>query len=57
MMHNAKSLISVCEKFSASINKISIFSGRLDTRLSLNEVYRLSRLATREATRKYHVYK
>ena len=36
--HNGKSLISVFQEFSASINKTFILAGRLGTRLSFYEV-------------------
>ena len=36
--HNGKSLISIFQEFSSSINKIFILARRLDTRLSFYEV-------------------
>ena len=37
-VHNVKSLISVFQEFSASINKTFILAGRVGTRLSFHEV-------------------
>ena len=52
------SLIVIFQEFFTSINKTSIFAGRLGTRSISNEVLRLlSRLATGKATLTYHVYK
>ena len=36
--HNGKSIISVFQEFSASINKTFLLAGRLGTRLSFYEV-------------------
>ena len=44
MTHNGKSLISLFQEFSTSINKTFFLAGRLG-------------LAAREATRTYYVYK
>ena len=49
---HGKSLISNFQQFFSSINKIFIWTRRLSTRLLF-----LSRSATREATRIYHVYR
>ena len=38
IVHNVKSLISVFQEFSTSINKTFILAGRLGTRLSFYEV-------------------
>ena len=38
IVHYGKSLFSVFLEFFASVNKILIFAGRLDTRLSFYEV-------------------
>ena len=40
--HYGKSLISVFQRFFATINKIFILAGRLSTRLSFYEVFRLA---------------
>ena len=40
--HYGKSLISVFQRFFASMNKILILMGKLDTRLSFYEVQTLS---------------
>ena len=53
-----KSFIFIFQDFFTSINKTSIFAGRLGTMSLCYEVLRLlSRLATRKATLIYHVYK